>query len=241
MSILLKVENLSRSFGGIHANSDISFDVKEGEILGVIGPNGAGKSTLFDLITGFTKSDKGQVLLREKNITNIRPDLICRMGVARTFQKLKPFADQTLLENVIVGALVKEKNLKVARDKALEIIDFVDLIEKRHHYAKELSTGQRKRLELARALATDPKLLLMDEVTGGVDQRTIPGLVELVLKLKKNGITVVTIEHNMKIIMDISDRILALNQGKRIAFDIPKNISQNSQVIDAYLGTVDAA
>jgi len=192
MSILLKVENLSRSFGGIHANSDISFDVKEGEILGVIGPNGAGKSTLFDLITGFTKSDKGQVLLREKNITNIRPDLICRMGVGRTFQKLKPFADQTLLENVIVGALVKEKNLKVARDKALEIIDFVDLIEKRHHYAKELSTGQRKRLELARALATDPKLLLMDEVTGGVDQKTIPGLVELVLKLKKNGITVVT-------------------------------------------------
>jgi branched-chain amino acid transport system ATP-binding protein len=241
MSILLKVENLSRSFGGIHANSDISFDVKEGEILGVIGPNGAGKSTLFDLITGFTKSDRGQVILRDKNITNIRPDLICRMGVGITFQKLKPFADQTLLENVIVGALVNEKNLKVARDKALEIIDFVDLIEKRHHYAKELSTGQRKRLELARALATDPKLLLMDEVTGGVDQRTIPGLVELVLKLKKNGITVVTIEHNMKIIMDISDRILALNQGKRIAFDIPKNISQNSQVIDAYLGTVDAA
>ncbi len=177
MSILLKVENLSRSFGGIHANSDISFDVKEGEILGVIGPNGAGKSTLFDLITGFTKSDRGQVILRDKNITNIRPDLICRMGVGRTFQKLKPFADQTLLENVIVGALVNEKNLKVARDKALEIIDFVDLIEKRHHYAKELSTGQRKRLELARALATDPKLLLMDEVTGGVDQRTIPGLV----------------------------------------------------------------
>ena len=190
---LLKVENLSRSFGGIHANSDISFDVKEGEILGVIGPNGAGKSTLFDLITGFTKSDRGQVILRDKNITNIRPDLICRMGVGRTFQKLKPFADQTLLENVIVGALVNEKNLKVARDKALEIIDFVDLIEKRHHYAKELSTGQRKRLELARALATDPKLLLMDEVTGGVDQRTIPGLVELVLKLKKNGITVVTL------------------------------------------------
>jgi len=173
MSNLLKVENLSRSFGGIHANSDITFDVNEGEILGVIGPNGAGKSTLFDLITGFTKSDKGQVILRDKNITNIRPDLICRLGVGRTFQKLKPFADQTLLENVIVGALV--------------------------------------------------------------------GLVELVLKLKKNGITVVTIEHNMKIIMDISDRILALNQGKRIAFDTPKNISQNTQVIDAYLGTVDAA
>ena len=238
---ILTVENLSKSFGGIHANRDISFDVEEGSILGVIGPNGAGKSTLFDLITGFTKPDTGKVKFFDKNIFGISPDKISNLGVGRTFQKLKPFADQTLLENVMIGAFVKEKDIKRARDRALEIIDFVDLIEKRHHYAKELSTGQRKRLELARALATDPKLLLMDEVTGGVDQRTIPGLVELVLKLKKNGITVVTIEHNMKIIMDISDRILALNQGKRIAFDIPKNISQNSQVIDAYLGTIDAS
>ena len=220
MSILLKVENLSRSFGGIHANSDISFDVKEGEILGVIGPNGAGKSTLFDLITGFTKSDKGQVLLREKNITNIRPDLICRMGVGRTFQKLKPFADQTLLENVMIGSFVKEDNIKKARDKALEIIDFVDLIEKRHHFARELSTGQRKRLEMARAMAIEPKLLLMDEVTGGVDQKTIPGLVELIKKLKKSGVTIITIEHNINIIMEISYNILALDQGKRIAYGV---------------------
>jgi len=241
MSILLKVENLSRSFGGIHANSDISFDVKEGEILGVIGPNGAGKSTLFDLITGFTKSDKGQVLLREKNITNIRPDLICRMGVGRTFQKLKPFADQTLLENVMIGSFVKEKNIKKARDNALEIIDFVDLIEKRHHFAKELSTGQRKRLEMARAMAIEPKLLLMDEVTGGVDQRTIPGLVELIKKLKKSGVTIVTIEHNINIIMEISDNVLALDQGKSIAYGSPKEIQQNKQVIDSYLGTFDAA
>ena len=238
---ILTVENLSKSFGGIHANKDISFDVEEGSILGVIGPNGAGKSTLFDLITGFTKPDTGKVKFFEKNIFGISPDKISNLGVGRTFQKLKPFADQTLLENVMIGAFVKEKDIKRARDRALEIIDFVDLIEKRHHFAKELSTGQRKRLEMARAMAIDPKLLLMDEVTGGVDQKTIPGLVELVKKLKKTGVTIITIEHNINIIMEISDNVLALDQGKRIAFVEPKEIQNNKQVIDAYLGTFDAA
>ena len=238
---ILTVENLSKSFGGIHANKDISFDVEEGSILGVIGPNGAGKSTLFDLITGFTKPDAGKVKFFEKNIFGISPDKISNLGVGRTFQKLKPFADQTLLENVMIGAFVKEKDIKRARDRALEIIDFVDLIEKRHHFAKELSTGQRKRLEMARAMAIDPKLLLMDEVTGGVDQKTIPGLVELVKKLKKTGVTIITIEHNINIIMEISDNVLALDQGKRIAFGEPKEIQNNKPVIDAYLGTFDAA
>ena len=238
---ILTVEKLSKSFGGIHANRDISFDVEEGSILGVIGPNGAGKSTLFDLITGFTKPDTGKVKFYDKNIFGISPDKISNLGVGRTFQKLKPFADQTLLENVMIGAFVKEKDIKRARDRALEIIDFVDLIEKRHHFAKELSTGQRKRLEMARAMAIDPKLLLMDEVTGGVDQKTIPGLVELVKKLKKTGVTIITIEHNINIIMEISDNVLALDQGKRIAFGEPKEIQNNKQVIDAYLGTFDAA
>ncbi|WP_440633882.1 ABC transporter ATP-binding protein [Candidatus Pelagibacter sp. HIMB1485] len=238
---ILTVENLSKSFGGIHANTDISFDVEEGSILGVIGPNGAGKSTLFDLITGFTKPDTGKVKFFDKNIFGISPDKISNLGVGRTFQKLKPFADQTLLENVMIGAFVKEKDIKRARDRALEIIDFVDLIEKRHHFAKELSTGQRKRLEMARAMAIDPKLLLMDEVTGGVDQKTIPGLVELVKKLKKTGVTIITIEHNINIIMEISDNVLALDQGKRIAFGEPKEIQNNKKVIDAYLGTFDAA
>ena len=194
---ILSVEKLSRSFGGIKANDNISFEVEQGSILGIIGPNGAGKSTLFDLITGYTKADKGKVKFFEKNIFGLSPDKISNLGVGRTFQKLKPFADQTLLENVMIGAFVKEQNIKKARDKALEIIDFVDLIEKRHHFAKELSTGQRKRLEMARAMAIEPKLLLMDEVTGGVDQKTIPGLVELIKKLKKTGVTIITIEHNI--------------------------------------------
>ena len=238
---ILYVENLSRAFGGIKANNNISFEVEEGTILGVIGPNGAGKSTLFDLITGYTKADTGEVKFFEKNIYGLTPDRISNLGIGRTFQKLKPFADQTLLENVMIGSFVKEKNIKKARYKALEIIDFVDLIEKRHHFAKELSTGQRKRLEMARAMAIEPKLLLIDEVTGGVDQKTIPGLVELIKKLKKSGVTIVTIEHNINIIMEISDNILALDQGERIAYGSPKEIQNNKQVVDSYLGTFDAA
>ncbi len=219
---ILSVENLSRSFGGIKANDNISFEVEQGSILGIIGPNGAGKSTLFDLITGYTKADTGKVKFFEKNIFGMSPDKISNLGVGRTFQKLKPFADQTLLENVMIGAFVKEQNIKKARDKALEIIDFVDLIEKRHHFAKELSTGQRKRLEMARAMAIEPKLLLMDEVTGGVDQKTIPGLVDLIKKLKKTGVTIITIEHNINIIMEISDNVLDLDQVKSIAFGPPR-------------------
>ena len=238
---ILTVENLSRAFGGIKANEDISFEVEKSQVLGVIGPNGAGKSTLFDLITGYTKPDNGKILFENKNIFGLKPDKISSLGVGRTFQKLKPFADQTLLENVMIGAFVKENNIKKARDNALEIIEFVDLIEKRHHFAKELSTGQRKRLEMARAMAIKPKLLLMDEVTGGVDQKTIPGLVELIKKMRNLGVTIITIEHNINIIMEISDSILALDQGKKIAFGSPKEIQNNQKVIDAYLGTVDAA
>ncbi len=238
---ILTVENLSRAFGGIKANEDISFEVEKGQVLGVIGPNGAGKSTLFDLITGYTKPDNGKIFFENKNIFGLKPDKISSLGIGRTFQKLKPFADQTLLENVMIGAFVKENNIKKARDKALEIIDFVDLIEKRHHFARELSTGQRKRLEMARAISIRPKLLLMDEVTGGVDQKTIPGLIELIKKLRTLGVTIITIEHNINIIMQISDNILVLDQGKRIAFGLPKEIQNNKKVIDAYLGTVDAA
>ena len=238
---ILSVENLGKSFGGIRANQGISFDIEEGEILGIIGPNGAGKSTLFDLITGYTKADTGRILFNDKNISGMRPDKISNLGIGRTFQKLKPFADMTLLENVMIGAFARESNIKNARDKALEIIDFVDLIEKRHHFARELSTGQRKRLELARAMAIEPKLLLMDEVAGGVDQKTIPGLVKLIKKMKASGVTIVTIEHNINIIMEVSDNILALDQGQKIAFGRPKEIQNNEKVIDSYLGTVDVA
>ena len=239
MSKILEVKNLSKSFGGIHANSNITFEVKKGEILGIIGPNGAGKSTLFDLITGYTKPDSGSVIFNEQSINNKKPHLISRLGIGRTFQKLKPFHDQTLLENVLVGALSTGLSLENSKLRALEIIDLVDLIEKRHHFAKELSTGQLKRLELARAMATNPNLLMIDEVTGGVDQKTVPGLIDVIKKLNNLGVTIITIEHNMRVIMSLSNRILALDRGKKIAFDFPNEIQKNKKVIDAYLGGIE--
>ncbi len=241
MSELLKVEGLTKRFGGVTANDGISFELRAGEILGVIGPNGAGKSTLFDLLTGFQRPDAGTVLLDGRDVTGMRPDRISRKGVGRTFQKLKPFPDLTLLENVMVGALARTARIHEARDRALEAIAFVDLLEKRHSFARELSTGQRKRLELARALATQPRLVLMDEVTGGVDQKTIPGLIDLVLALRERNITILTIEHNMRVMMEVSDRILALQFGKRIAFGPPAAVRADPHVVDAYLGTTDAA
>ncbi|MET0539756.1 MAG: ABC transporter ATP-binding protein [Xanthobacteraceae bacterium] len=241
MNALLEVNGLTKRYGGLTANADIAFDVNEGEIVGIIGPNGAGKSTLFDLITGFQAADAGRVLFGGHEITGVRPDRISRLGVARTFQKLKPFPDLTVVENVMVGALARTSDMKAARASALQSLAFVDLLEKRNHFARELSTGQRKRLELARGLATGPRLILMDEVTGGVDQPSVAGLIELVLGLKRQGLTVVMIEHNMQVIMQLADRILALHAGRRIAFETPEQVRNDPAVVDAYLGTIDDA
>ena len=242
MSLILEAKGLSKRYGGLTANRDVSFDVGQGEIVGIIGPNGAGKSTLFDLITGFQSLDAGRVLLDGRDITGLRPDRIAALGVARTFQKLKPFPNLTVTENVIVGALARTADMKSARDAALEALALVDLLDMRNSFARELSTGQRKRLELARGLAMRPRLILMDEVTGGVDQRTILGLVDLVLDLKHRGLTIVTIEHNMQVMMRLADRILALYAGRRIAFGKPEDVRKDPAVVDAYLGTAaDAA
>ena len=241
MSPLLDVTGLTKHFGGLTANADIAFDVNEGEIVGIIGPNGAGKSTLFDLITGFQPPDGGRVLFDGHDITGLRPDRVSRLGLARTFQKLKPFPDLTVTENVIVGALARTSDMRIARERALESLAFVNLLEKRNHFARELSTGQRKRLELARGLATRPRLILMDEVTGGVDQPSIAGLIELVLELRERGLTIVMIEHNMQVIMRLAHRILALHRGRRMAFETPEEVRNDPAVVDAYLGSIEHA
>ncbi len=233
---MLEVEGLSKRFGGLLANNDISFEVDAGRILGVIGPNGAGKSTLFDLITGYQLPDAGDVRFGGRRLRGLRPDQINRLGVGRTFQKLKPFTDMTVEENVMVGVMQHTPRLGAARKLALEALDFVGLLEKRRHHAQALSTGQRKRLELARAMATRPQLLLMDEVTGGVDQRTLPGLIRLVERLKSEGMTLVIIEHNMQVLMSLADDILALHLGRKIAQGAPQEIQSNQQVIESYLG-----
>jgi branched-chain amino acid transport system ATP-binding protein len=233
---LLSVAGVTKRFGGVVANRDISFDVAPGELVGVIGPNGAGKSTLFDVITGFQRPEAGRVTLDGRDVTGWRPDRLSHLGVARTFQKLKPFAGMTVIENVMVGAFQKTSDVAAARAAARTVLESVGLADRAETHARGLSTGQRKRLELARALATRPRLLLLDEVTGGVDQATVPGLIRLVRELHATGLALIVIEHNMRVIMEISQRIVALQLGQVIADARPAEIVRDRRVIDAYLG-----
>jgi branched-chain amino acid transport system ATP-binding protein len=233
---LLSVSNVTKRFGGITANKGISFEVAPGELVGIIGPNGAGKSTLFECISGFYHPDEGDVKLDGQRLTGLSPDRVCRLGVARTFQKLRPFAGLTVLDNVTVGALTRTHDVRHAREEARELLGKVGLAEKADSYARTLSTGQRKRLELARALATRPRVLLLDEVTGGVDQRTIPGLVQLVRDLHAGGLTLLVIEHNMRVITAVAQRIVALYLGEVIADGRPDAVARDRKVVEAYLG-----
>jgi branched-chain amino acid transport system ATP-binding protein len=233
---LLSVDGVSKRFGGIVANRSVSFDVAPGELVGIIGPNGAGKSTLFEVITGFYRPDEGEVRLDGARLTGLSPDAVCRRGVARTFQKLRPFQGLTALDNVVVGALTRTKDVRHAREQASELLRKVGLAEKADAHARTLSTGQRKRLELARALATEPRVLLLDEVTGGVDQRSIPELVRLVRDLHAGGLTLLVIEHNMRVITAVAERIIALHLGEVIADGPPDAVARDRRVVEAYLG-----
>lgn len=237
---LLKVDEVTMAFGGIIAVDNLSLTVEPGEILALMGPNGAGKTTTFHVIAGVHAPTHGAIHFNGRDITGLRPDGRCRSGIARTFQITQPFAELTVIENVMVGSVPHHNTLAEAREEAWHYVELVGLGERADVLAKGLSTGQRKRLEMARAMATRPKLLLLDEVTGGVDMKSVPGLIELVKKLRDEGLTLIIIEHNMKAITELADRAVFMNRGERLAEGTPAEIARHPEVIELYLGEGDA-
>ena len=237
MAEALIVRNLSKRFGGLRAVQDLSFSVNEGETLALIGPNGAGKTTSFNLVTGFYRANSGSVLAFGREVVGLRPHEVCAHGLARTFQVARPFGTMTVLANVMTGAFLRDKNYDVARKRAREAIEFVGLAAKEHVAARSLTTIDQRRLELARALATEPRLLLLDEVMAGLNPAEIDQAVALVGKLSARGLTIVIVEHVMRAIMAVARHIVVLDHGQKIAEGSPADVVANAEVIRAYLGT----
>ncbi len=233
---LLEVKNVTKRFQGLVANDSVSFTMEEGEIVSLIGPNGAGKTTLFNCIAGYHPVDSGEVLFRGTRITNLRPSAICRAGLARTFQLVKVFTALTTLENVMVGALLHTRDTRTAVKEAFAVLELTGLAPKACFPAAALTIADRKRLEVARALATRPKLLLLDEVMAGLNSSETKEAVDLVRRINGQGVTLLIVEHVMEAIMPISHRILVLDGGQKIAEGSPEVIGNDERVIQAYLG-----
>ena len=236
MAEALVIRNLSRRFGGLHAVQDLSFSVAERETVALIGPNGAGKTTSFNLITGHYRPDSGSVLAFGRELVGLRPHDICAHGLARTFQVARPFGKMTVLANVMTGALLRNRRLEAAREQAREAIAFVGLSARENMLACDLTTIDQRRLELARALATQPRLLLLDEVMAGLNPAEINQAVALVGKLARRGLTIIIVEHVMRAIMAVAHHIVVLDHGQKIAEGNPREVVANKEVIRAYLG-----
>ena len=254
--MLLEVRNLAKAFGGLRAINDLSFDVNEGEILGIIGPNGSGKSTLFNLLTGVLSPTNGKIIFEENSITGLPTHVLAQRGIARTFQTTRIFMDETVLNNIMVGLVLKTKhsvwNALMNRrrmkreDRRLfkrceEVIRFVDLERKANSFAGGLGQEEKKRLAIGIAMSTEPKLLLLDEPTGGVNIEEINHLTDIIRKVWSKGITICLIEHKMKMVMELCDRIMVLNYGTKIAEGTPQEVRHNEAAIKAYLGEEYAA
>ena len=233
---ILEIKHVSKFFGGLAANSDVSFEMTAGMIMGLIGPNGAGKTTLFNCITGYYPPSKGEVIFDGRIMNGLQPDAVCKLGMARTWQKVRPLAKMTVVDNVMVGALCRTNSLKKAREMAMEQVRVVRLEHRTNFLAGGLPIGERKKLEVARVLATQPKLLLLDEVMGGLNPAESEEIIQLILDIRKLGITQMVIEHDMKAIMRISDRVVVLNSGEKLAEGSPEEVVSNPEVITAYLG-----
>ncbi len=216
--------------------NDITFEVKRGEILGLIGPNGSGKTTLFNLISGYHSLTRGEIYFQGQRIDRLPTHKICELGIGRTFQVVKPLGRMTVMDNVMTGAFLRYKDAKKARQKALEVLEFTGLIHRKDVRAKSLTIANRKRLEIAKSLATEPELLLLDETAAGLNPKETEEAIEIIAKIRDTGVTIIIVEHVMKVIMGLADRILAINFGKEIASGTPKEIAANTEVIKAYLG-----
>jgi branched-chain amino acid transport system ATP-binding protein len=233
---LLEVRGVTKRFAGLTANDDVSFAVNDGEILSIIGPNGAGKSTLFGCITGFHRPDAGSVTFSGRDITGFKADRVCRLGIARTFQIVQVIAEMTVLENVMTGAFLRFPRRRDAERRALEVLESTGLAERRDQQGSALTIADKKRLEVAMALATGPRLLMLDESMAGLTPVELQEIIQLLRAVRKSGVTLVIVEHVMEAVMQLSDRVVVLTSGRKIVEGTPREIVSNPAVIQAYLG-----
>jgi branched-chain amino acid transport system ATP-binding protein len=234
--LLFEIKGLVKNFGGLTAVNNVSLKVEKGQIFGLIGPNGSGKTTIFNCINHFFPITAGDIFFRGKSIKGLKTHEICHLGIGRTFQVVKPLARMTVLDNVIASAFCRVSTIKEAQAEALKMLDFCNLLKARDKLAKSLPIPGRKRLEIARALATKPELLLLDETAAGLNPTEVEEAIGLIKKIRDSGITILIVEHIMKVIMTISDHIHAINFGQTIAEGTPREVANHPAVIEAYLG-----